>query len=140
VWALRDAGAAEVRVWNRTAERARELSCELGATAVSEAAPADILINCTSVGLDGGDRDCEQVPVGPEQVSDYGCVVDFVYAPGDTALVRAARERAIPVVDGLDLLVRQGALSFERFTGRSAPVEVMRQAVRAKRAAIVPTR
>jgi shikimate 5-dehydrogenase len=140
VWALVDAGAAEVRVWNRTAERARELSRELGATAVPEAAPADILINCTSVGLDGSDRDCEQLPVGPEQVSDYGCVVDFVYTPGDTALVRAARERALSVVDGLDLLGHQGALSFEQFTSSPAPLEVMREAVRAERAAIVPTR
>jgi shikimate dehydrogenase len=67
-------------------------------------------------------------------------VVDFVYAPGDTALVRAARERALRVVDGLDLLVRQGALSFEQFASRPAPLEVMREAVRAERAAIVPTR
>src|SRR5437763_2104641 len=140
VWALTDAGAAEVRVWNRTAERARELSRELGATTVAAAAPADILINCTSVGLDGSDRGFEQLPLGPEQVSDYGCVVDFVYAPGDTGLARAARGRALPVVDGLDLLVRQGALSFEQFTSRPAPLEVMREAVRAERAAIVPTR
>ena len=76
----------------------------------------------------------------PVRVPDYECVVDFVYAPGDTALVRTARERGVPVVDGLDLLVRQGALSFEQFTSRPAPVEVMRQAVRAERAAIVPTR
>ena len=140
VWALTDAGAAEVRVWNRTAERARQLSHELGATAVTAAAPADILIHCTSVGLADGGRAVEQLPVRPEQVSDYGYVVDFVYAPGDTALIRAARERAVPAVDGIELLVRQGALSFERFTSRPAPLKVMRQAVRAERAAIVPTR
>ena len=140
VWALTNAGAADVRVWNRTAERARQLSHELGATAVTAAAPADILINCTSVGLDDGDRAVEQLPVRPEQVSDYGYVVDFVYAAGDTALIRAARERAIPVVDGLELLVRQGALSFEQFTSRPPPLKVMREAVRAERAAIVPTR
>jgi shikimate dehydrogenase len=133
VWALLDAGADEVRVWNRTPERARQLCAQLGATPVEVAEPANILVNCTPVGMDAAG----ELPV---RASDYDCVVDFVYAPGDTALVRAARERAIPVVDGLDLLVRQGALSFERFTGRSAPVEVMRQAVRAKRAAIVPTR
>jgi shikimate dehydrogenase len=140
VWALRDARAVDVRVWNRTAERAVELSRQLGATAVSAAAPADVLVNCTSVGLDGDERSFEQLPVRPEQLSEYGCVVDFAYSPGETALLRAAREGGIPVVDGLELLVRQGALSFERFTSRPAPVDVMRQAVRAQRAAIVPTR
>jgi shikimate dehydrogenase len=76
----------------------------------------------------------------PVRVTDYGCVIDFVYASGETPLVRAAQEQRIPVVDGLELLVRQGALSFEQFTGRPAPVEVMRRAVRAGRAAIVPSR
>ena len=53
VWALLDAGAREVRVWNRTPERARELAADLGATAGrARAEPADLLVNCTSVGLD----------------------------------------------------------------------------------------
>lgn len=133
VWALMHAGAAEVRVWNRTSERATQLSEELGGIPVERAEPADILVNCTSVGM-------ESVGELPVRVPEYGCVVDFVYAPGDTALVRAARERAVPVVDGLELLVRQGALSFEQFTSRPAPLEVMREAVRGERAAIVPTR
>jgi shikimate dehydrogenase len=140
VWALIEAGVDELRVWNRTAPRARELCAELGGAAVRAAEPADILINCTSVGLDGGDRTFEQLPIRREQLSDYRCVVDFAYARRETALVRAARERAVHVVDGLDLLVRQGALSFEQFTGRPAPVEVMREAARAERAAIVPNR
>ena len=140
VWALLDAGAGDVRVWNRTPERAGELCEQLGGTAVKAAEPADILVNCTSVGLHGGDRTFEQLPLRPEQLSEHGCVVDFVYASDDTELVRVARERGVPVVDGLDLLVRQGALSFEQFTGRSAPVDVMREAVRAERAAIVPSR
>jgi shikimate dehydrogenase len=76
----------------------------------------------------------------PVRVPDYDCVIDFVYASSDTELVRAARERAVPVIDGLELLVRQGALSFEQFTSRRAPLAVMREAVRAGRAAIVPTR
>jgi shikimate dehydrogenase len=140
VWALIEAGAGEVRVWNRTPARAIQLCEELGGVAVKVPGSADLLVNCTSVGLDGGDRAFEQLPLGPEQLSDYRCVVDFAYAPEETALVRAARKRGVAVVDGLDLLVRQGALSFEQFTSRSAPVEVMRAAVRSERAAIVPTR
>jgi shikimate dehydrogenase len=133
VWALGDGGAAEIRVWNRTPERAAQLCAELGGTPVSEPEPADIVVNCTPVGMDASG----ELPV---RVTDYGCVIDFVYASGETPLVRAAREQRIPVVDGLELLVRQGALSFEQFTGRPAPVEVMRRAVRAGRAAIVPSR
>jgi shikimate 5-dehydrogenase len=57
-------------------------------------------------------------------------VVDFVYGRDETSLVRSARSLGIPVVDGLDLLVGQGALSFERFTGAPAPVEEMRAAAR----------
>ena len=55
-------------------------------------------------------------------------MVDFVYAPGGTALIRAARQQGLPTVDGLELLVGQGALSFEQFTGRPAPTEAMRAA------------
>ena len=56
----------------------------------------------------------------------YGCVVDLLYSRTDTPLVRAALARSIPVLDGLAMLVGQGALSFERFTGRPAPIDVMR--------------
>src|SRR5271167_4076964 len=51
VWALREAGASEVSVWNRTAERAAALASELGVRAVAAPEPADLLVNCTSVGL-----------------------------------------------------------------------------------------
>jgi shikimate dehydrogenase len=127
VWALLDAGAAEVRVWNRTAQRARELSSELGATPADRATPADVLVNCTSVGLDGSDP-FDRLPLGPADLGSYGCVVDLVYTAAGTALVREARERGIPAVDGLELLVGQGALSFEIFTGVPASLEVMRAA------------
>ncbi|MBV9310840.1 MAG: shikimate dehydrogenase [Solirubrobacterales bacterium] len=132
VWALLDAGAGEVRVWNRTPERATRLSEELGAIAVTAAAPADLLINCTSSGLDARESTFKQLPVSADDLRRYECVVDFVYSDVDTALVRAARERSLPAVDGLELLVRQAALSFELFTGQPAPVDVMRDALTAR--------
>ena len=125
VWALRDARAGEIRVWNRTAERARELCAQLGGTPVTNVAAADLLVNCTSVGLDGTDS-LAGLPIA--DLAAFGCVVDFVYASGGTALIRAARRQGIPAVDGLELLVGQGALSFEQFTGRPAPTETMREA------------
>lgn len=127
VWALHDRGAAEVRVWNRTAERSRELCSRLGAIPVSGAESADLLINCTPVALDSTESEFKQLPLAADDLRSYECVVDFAYSDTPTQLVRAARERSISVIDGFELLVRQGALSFELFTGVPAPVAVMRE-------------
>jgi len=128
VWALLDAGAREVRVWNRSPERAGRLCAELGGTPVRVAERADVLVNCTSVGLGAPELTFHQLPIDADDLTGFGCVVDYVYRDAGTALVQAARARSIPVVDGLELLVGQGARSFERFTGGPAPVELMRAA------------
>lgn len=128
VWALNDAGAAEVRVWNRRAERARELADVLGGNAVSAAQPADLLVNCTAHGL-ADEPTLEGLPMAEDELRQYSVVVDFVYRPGGTRLIQAAREQDVAVVDGLELLLAQGALSFERFTGRLAPLPAMRAAI-----------
>jgi shikimate dehydrogenase len=130
VWALLDAGAAEVRVWNRTPARARQLCAELGGTPVTAAEPADLLVHTTSSGLDVGIEAFKQLPVKADALNRYECVVDYVYSDRETGLVLAARTLGVPVVDGLELLVGQGALSFVQFTGRPAPVDVMRKAAR----------
>jgi shikimate dehydrogenase len=130
VWALREAGAERVSIWNRTPERARTLAADLGAEPVGRIANADVLVNCTSIGLDA-DRDLfKQLGVGADVLTSLSCVVDFVYAATETRLIQAARSRSLPVVDGLELLVRQGALSFTQFTGRPAPLARMRAAAR----------
>ena len=130
VWALLDAGATDVRVWNRTRERAERLCAELGGTVIDEPESADVLVHCTSSGLDANVDAFKQLPIGADSLTRYGCVVDFVYSERGTQLARAARERGLPVVDGIELLVGQGALSFERFTGRRAPTRAMHEAVR----------
>ena len=129
VWALLDAGAREVRVWNRTPERARRLGAELGGTPVETAEPADLLVHCTSSGLDRRESALKELPVDADGLDRYTCVVDFVYTESGSPLAQAARARGIDAVDGLELLVMQGALSFERFTGLLAPIDVMRSAV-----------
>lgn len=131
LWALKDASLSDVAIWNRTPQRARDLAVELGARAVDEpmeAAHADVLINCTSVGLHDGDEP-EAMAVGAEQLRSHRAVVDFVYRTEATPLVRRAREAGIPTVDGLELLIGQGAIAFELFTGRTAPVQAMRDAL-----------
>jgi shikimate dehydrogenase len=129
VWALIASGAQEVRVWNRTPARAEQLAAELGAVAVRAAEPADILVHCTSSGLDTLDSTFKQLPVGADALLRYRCVVDFVYSQTETELVREARARSVTVVDGLELLVGQGALSFELFTGTAPDRRAMRAAL-----------
>lgn len=130
VWALLHAGASEVRIWNRTPERARALGEALGATAVRETGRADLLVNCTPGAIVDRAPGVKSIAAVADEVTMFQCVVDFSYGRAETPLVRAARSAGIPVVDGLELLVRQGALSFERFTGLPAPMEAMRAALR----------
>ncbi len=131
VWALLNAGAANVLVWNRTPERAERLCAEIGGTTVQDSLPpADLLVNTTSVGLRSEDP-FKALPLGVDSINGYPCLVDLVYGSGPTALTSAARAAGATVVDGLEILVRQGARSFERWTGRPAPLEVFRAAARA---------
>ena len=132
LWALRDAGVAELSIWNRTPERAAALAAEFGARPVgaAEAArPVELLVNCTAVELQGADPFTE-LPVTAAQLARCGALADYAYGTRETRLVAAARRAGIPAVDGLELLVVQGALAFERFTGHPAPRDVMRAAVR----------
>ena len=129
VWALARAGAARVEVWNRTPERARGLADELGAWAVGEPREAEIVVNCTSVGLADRDATFKALPLQADSLGAGSCVEDMVYRDGGTRLLEAARTRGADVIDGLEILVAQGAASFERWTDRTAPREVMRRAV-----------
>lgn len=139
VWALREAGASEVSVWNRTHERARALADDLGVRAVTRAEPADVLVNCTSVGLESASVErsateaeaLNQLGLTFDQVGEYSNVVDLVYRTrAPTELLAAAREHGARTVDGLEILVAQGALSFQLWTGVEPPREVMLAAAR----------
>ncbi len=129
-FALREAGA-DVRVWNRTPDRARRLAAELGVRPEREVRPADVLVNCTSVGLEDPSTTFQDLSLPPDRLVGYATVVDLVYRPGGTLLLREARRRGIATVDGLEVLVQQGALSFSLWTGREAPIGAMRKAVAA---------
>jgi shikimate dehydrogenase len=134
VWALREAGAAEVAIWNRTGERATALAQELGARAVGEPERGELLVNCTAVGLrqapePGGEL--AQLGLTSALVGEFGTVVDLVYGEQPTELLAAAQAQGARTLDGLEILVAQGALSFELWTGRQAPLNAMRDAARA---------
>jgi shikimate dehydrogenase len=124
VWALRGAGAT-VTVWNRNPDRGRRLADEFDVEHVERPHSADILVNATSVGLGG---ESEQEMLGALQLEgvESPTVVDLVY--GDEPAVSAwALRRGFTVVPGIEILVRQGARSLERWTGRTAPLDAMRR-------------
>ena len=134
-WALKQAGA-KVAVWNRTPERARELAEEfdleafLSDTLLPNAIESSSgLVNTTSVGLENPDEsplEDHLLPMGGETGRQWVC--DIVYRPLETKLLRNAREHGIRTVDGLGMLVHQGALALEAWTGRDVSAEVMRRA------------
>ena len=127
VYALTQAGAREIRIWNRTESRAQALAAEFGATTGSE--PAEIVVNCTSVGLHDPSGTFKELPVNADDLHVGRTVVDLVYRHGGTLLLNTAKANGAEVVDGLDILVAQGAASLERWTGRTAPDQAMREAV-----------
>jgi shikimate dehydrogenase len=136
VWALREAGA-EVSVWNRTADKAERLARAFDVRLVGEAPDFDLLINCTTIGLaqaserPPAESDLKALPVDADAIQRRHTVVDLVYGSHDTALVAVARDRGARIVDGLEILVRQGAASLRIWTGLEPPLEPMREAARA---------
>lgn len=127
LYALKQAGVSELRVWNRTEAKAHALAQEFDAV-VSEAT-ADIIVNCTSVGLHDPAATFKDLPLDADDLGTGRTVVDMVYRQGGTLLLNAAKANGAEVVDGLEILVAQGAASLERWTGRTAPDQAMREAV-----------
>jgi shikimate dehydrogenase len=131
VWALREAGAAEVSIWNRTPQRARELAATFGARQLQRPERAEILVNATSVGLEDGASEAGVLAaLFLEDIDPPAVLVDLVYGREPTALIRWGARYGARVVDGLEVLVRQGALSLQGWTGQEPPLEAMRDAAR----------
>jgi shikimate dehydrogenase len=135
IQALGEAGAAEVVVVNRTASRAdaaARLAPGVGRVgSVDDIAGSDLVVNATSVGMGSGEA-AERVPVDVERLGGGQLVVDLIYEPATTALVRSARERGAVAVNGLGMLIHQAAHAFRRWTGEDPPVEVMSAAATAE--------
>jgi shikimate dehydrogenase len=127
LYALQQGGAREIRVWNRSRERAEAVAAEFGAIVSTE--PAEIVVNCTSIGLLDPEETFKALPIRADELGAGRLVVDLVYRHGGTLLLNAAKANGAEVVDGLEILVAQGAASLERWTGRTAPDQAMREAV-----------
>ena len=88
---------------------------------------ADVLINATSVGMHPNDS---ETPVDKNLLRKNMLVFDLVYDPLETRLLREAKSIGAQTMDGLTMLVYQGAASFEIWTGRKPPVDIMMEAAR----------
>jgi shikimate dehydrogenase len=130
-YALAKAGM-DLTVSNRDREKANAVSERFGKmTTIRPVAPEELsdhicgtslIVNCTPLGMDGFPR---ELPLDPDLISGDMMVLDLVYVPMETMLIRAAKERGAKVAYGYEMLIGQGARSFELFTGRKAPVDVM---------------
>lgn len=128
-------GVSRIDVLNRTRERAEQMVAEVAgrdadlvrvlAGRGGLAAAYALVVNATSLGLDVDDP----LPLSLGAL-DVGAAFDLVYGPDGTPWTRHARALGIPARDGLEMLVRQGAASLRRWTGRRPPLDVMREAVR----------
>jgi shikimate dehydrogenase len=142
-YALAEAGATSVAVYGRRPEGVSEALAQLRATSPFpmnlEAVPdderdlrmavqaADIVVNCTPIGmLHSGTEGKSAVP--GEMLEPGQWVSDAVYNPLETELLRLARERGAHAVNGLGMLVYQAADAIKIWTGRDAPVDIMRSA------------
>jgi shikimate dehydrogenase len=143
VWSLAGQGAT-VEVWNRTSERAEELVGALADTSAgaeqrisavsadqARAGDYELIVNCTAIGMAGeADDPFEALPIDRRRLGQQLTVVDLAYGDAETRLVAEARSRGAATVDGIEVLVRQGAESLRIWTGRAPPIEVMRDAAR----------
>ena len=132
-FALADEGMS-VRIANRTVPRAETLAEDVpGASAhglddlETPLADADVLVNATSVGMEAPD----ETPVPAAALHSDLAVLDAVYEPLETRLLREAEAAGATTVDGAWMLLYQGVEAFERWTDRDAPVDAMNEALRA---------
>ncbi|MHB9074823.1 MAG: shikimate dehydrogenase [Desulfobaccales bacterium] len=109
--------------------RAAALVKDLGAEAIPPDAvdrcPATILVNATPVGMT---PDIDGIPINPELLSRFQVVMDIVYQPLQTRLLKEAQFRNAATIDGLQMLIHQATAQFELWTGQVAPLEVMARA------------
>ena len=134
----------EIAIANRTLERASRLAelisthgpkvyaislTDSMGTLARKAGESNLIVNCTTLGMKYGLEE-HSSPMRSEQIPATALVSDLVYNPIETPLLREAKLAGAPTLGGLDMLVYQGAASFEMWTGKKAPVEIMLNAAK----------
>lgn len=140
VYGLADAGCRRVTLANRTQARAAALAqamaaqfpavkfevCGLPDDLGDAGQQADLIVNCTSLGMS---PDVEEMPWDASLPFRHGqTVYDLIYNPRVTRLLTKAEADGARAIGGIGMLIWQGAIAFERWTGQQPPIEVMRRA------------
>jgi shikimate dehydrogenase len=144
VFALLNEEVTSITVFNRSVEKARALvrSFARSAGRIPLAAPpwteletsaalqdCDLLVNCTSVGMRYSATENES-PLSADLIPKDALVYDLVYNPEETPFLREAKKAGAETLGGLSMLVHQGAASFELWTGKIPPVDIMLRTAR----------
>jgi len=131
----------KIMILNRTEERAKKLAdnlklmfdIEITWNHLSQEAvrqnliDTDILINATSIGMN---PKSDESLIKSKWLTSRICIFDIVYSPNGTKLIQNAKRIGAKVIDGIDLLVYQGAMAFKIWTGREPPINVMKEAIK----------
>jgi 3-dehydroquinate dehydratase/shikimate dehydrogenase len=129
-WGLRQR-AAEVYISSRTIERAEILAAELGCRVVPwddrHEQKVHLLVNGTPIGMH---PDVDSSPYNESSLNEMMVVFDTVYNPENTLLIKQAKKAKARVITGVDMFVRQAAYQYKLFTGRAAPVSLMRKTIK----------
>lgn len=122
---------AALTIASRSSDRARDLAESLTCRHITwenrGSEYADILINCTPVGMY---PDVNETPFHSNWMRDEMIVFDTIYNPENTLLLKEAREHRCRTVSGVEMFVRQAAAQFTRFTGQPAPLEMLKETLR----------
>lgn len=122
---------ADVKIFNRTKEKALKLAEEFKCRAtdlrrVTDIKDFDIIINTTPVGMKPLEK---ETPIPTELINDKQIIFDIVYVPHETKLLIEAKKRGAKIVHGVEMLLHQGTAQFEIYTNRKASEDVMRRAI-----------
>lgn len=128
VYGLREMGCV-VTIYNRTLQKAKLLAEELcvkakSLTELDDLGNTDIIINATSVGMA---PDIHQTPIPKQYISKHHIVLDAIYNPGQTQLLKDAQEQKAVAIQGFEMLLYQAVAQFELYTGHKAPIEEMKK-------------
>ncbi len=122
---------AEVKIFNRTKQKARQLAKEFHCQTTdlntqSDIKNFDIIINTTSVGMKPLEK---ETPISVEYLTEKQIIFDIVYIPHETKLLKEAKKRGATIIYGIEMLLYQGTAQFKIYTGHKAPEDIMRKAL-----------
>ena len=90
------------------------------------ASTTDVLVNATTIGMESTQRG---IPIKDEDLKEGMTILDLVYNPYETELLRKAKRSGCKTISGIEMLLHQGAAAFELWTGMRAPLDIMRHAL-----------